>query len=148
MKQNKTYELVNAFKKKYPFSFTWFRLKAHSKLVDKFLNPDEKVLFAFAGQNDNKYGSVFNTAVLAITDERLIIAQDRLIVGYKVTSVTPDLYNDLKVDSGLIWGKIKIDTVKEKIYFSNLSKKSLPEIKKHISSFMMDAKKKYPERKF
>lgn len=148
MAKSETYKFVKEFKNKYPFTITWFRLKAHSKLVDMYLNPNEKVTYAFGGQNDKKYGSWFNTAVLAITNERIIIAQDRLIVGYKVTSVTPDLYNDLKVDSGLIWGRIKIDTVKEIINFSNLSKKSLPEIKKRISYFMMEAKKKYPKRKF
>ena len=37
----------------------------------------------------------------------------------------------------------KIDTVKEKISFSNLSKRSLQEIQERISMYMIDAKKKY-----
>ncbi len=141
-----TYELVKQFKKKYPFSVTWKRLKKHCELLDKYLHPNEKVIFAFAGQNDNIPSSFFNTAVLALTNERIIIAQDRLIVGYDVTFVTPDLYNDLKIDGGLIWGTIIIDTVKETIYFSKLSKASLAEIQKTLTAYMIEAKKKYPKK--
>lgn len=143
---SETFNLVKDFKDKYPSTITWWRLKKHSVLVDKYLHPGEKVLFAFAGQNDNSYTSFFNTAVLALTNERILVAQDRVTVGYKVSSVTPDLYNDLKIDSGMVWGTVKIDTVKERIYFSNLSKKSLPEIQNVISQYMIQAKKKYPEK--
>ena len=142
-----TYELVKNFKKSYPSTITWWRLKAHSKLVDKYLGPKEKVLYAFAGQNDNSYSSIFNTAVLAITNERLIVSQDRLLVGYKFLSITPDMYNDLTIDAGLIWGTVILDTVKEMIYFSNISKKALPEIQLKISSHMNEAKKCYPDKK-
>ena len=38
---------------------------------------------------------------------------------------------------------ITIDTMKETIYFSNLSKQALPEIQKEITSYMMEAKTKY-----
>lgn len=143
---SQTYKYVKEFKNKYPFTITWWRLKAHSKLVDKFLHPGETVIYAFPGQNDDSYSSIFNTAVLALTNERIIVAQDRLIVGYKLASVTPDLYNDLTIDAGLIWGTVKIDTVKEIIYFSNLSKKSLPEIQNKISHYMIEAKKQYAEK--
>ena len=44
---------------------------------------------------------------------------------------------------GIIWGKITIDTVKEEVIITNLSKKSLPEIETSISEFMMEEKKKY-----
>ena len=50
----------------------------------------------------------------------------------------------MQVDCGLIWGKLCIDTVKEKIYVSNLDKDSLPEIETSITMFMSDAKKKRP----
>ena len=58
-------------------------------------------------------------------------------------SITPDLYNDMEIFKGLIWGKITIDTVKEKVILTNLSKKGLDEIETTISEFMMKAKKKY-----
>ncbi len=138
-----TYNLVKEFKNKYPNTITWFRLKAHSKLVDKYLHPGEKVLYAFPGQNDNIKTSWFNTAVLALTNERIIVAQDKLLIGYKLISITPDLYNDITINAGLIWGTVEIDTVKETVYFSNLSKKSLSEIQYKISSYMIEAKKSY-----
>lgn len=46
---NGVYEKVLAFKKRYPGTIAW-RLKAHSKVVEKHLNQGEKVLYAFAGQ--------------------------------------------------------------------------------------------------
>ena len=57
-------------------------------------------------------------------------------------SVTPELFNDLKVLSGVIWGKIHIDTVKEFITLSNIDKKALPEIETMITSYMMKEKQK------
>ena len=138
-----TYELVREFKKKYPMTINWWRTKKHSALVDKNLNPGEKVLYAFAAQNDNSYGSINNTAVLALTTDRLIVSQDRLIVGYKLVSITPDLYNDITINAGLIWGTVIIDTLKEVIYFSNIDKRALSEIQVNISTYMITAKKEY-----
>ncbi len=141
-----TYDLVKEFKAKYPTTVTWWRLKKHSKLLEKYLHPNEKVLYAIAGQNDNKPRSFFNTAVLGLTTERIIIAQNRLLIGYDVSFITPDLYNDLRVDVGLIWGALTIDTVKEVIHFSKLAKDSLAEIQRYISSYMIEAKKCYPKK--
>jgi len=88
----------------------------------------------------------FQTAVVAITDKRLLIGQKRVLYGYALSSITPDLYNDMQVYQGLMWGKIVIDTVKEKIVISNLSKKSLIEIETKITQFMMEEKKKYGKK--
>lgn len=126
---------------KYPKGVTWFRLKKHCAIVDKHLNPGETINFVLAGQLDNDQLSFFNTGVLVITSERLIVAQNRLLIGYKFSSITPDLYNDMQVDCGLLWGTLCIDTVKEKIYVSNLDKRALPEIETSITTFMCDAKK-------
>ena len=49
----------------------------------------------------------------------------------------------MQVYQGLFWGRIVIDTVKEQIVISNLSKKSLIEIETKITEFMMEEKKKY-----
>ena len=65
-----------------------------------------------------------------------------MLFGYSLSSITPDLYNDMKVYEGVFWGRIIIDTVKEVIVISNLSKDSLVEIETQISSFMMKAKAK------
>lgn len=140
-----TYELVKKFKEKYPGTICW-RIKKHADLVDSNLYPNEEVKYAFAAQNNTNHGTIFDTAVLAVTNERLIIAQDHIIVGYDLNSITPDLYNDMQLHAGIVWGMITIDTVKETVYFSNLSKRSLPEIQKEISSFMNEAKKNYHKK--
>ena len=53
------------------------------------------------------------------------------------------MFNDLTVISGLIWGKVKIDTIKELVTISNLSKESLDEIETSITKYMMEEKKEY-----
>ena len=130
------------FKKKYPWTVAW-RLKKHCGVIDKHLNPNEKIQYIFTGQLDDKPLSLFNTGVLAVTTERLVIAQKKLIIGYKFSSVTPDLYNDLLVRAGIIWGTVTVDTVREQVYISDLDKSSLPEIETEITMFMQEAKKKY-----
>lgn len=130
------------YKRKYSSTVMW-RLSAHAKLVEANLHEGEQVLYAFAGQKDNNHFGFFNTYVLVLTNERLIIAQKKLIIGYSLNSITPDLFNDLRIVSGVIWGAVTIDTVKEVVYLTNISKKSLPEIQKTITKFMLDEKKKY-----
>ena len=101
-KELSIYEQALAFKKKYHMSVAW-RLKKNSKIVEKHLNPDEKVLYVFAAQkNDNPF-DFFSTAVLALTNKRLLIGRKRVVFGYFFDSITPDMFNDLKVLSGVIW---------------------------------------------
>lgn len=140
------YTYVLEFKKKYPMTVAW-RLKQNSKIITKYLNPDEKVTYAFVAQKGINPLDIFSTCVVALTNKRLLIGRDRVVVGYFLDSVTPDLFNDLKVLSGIIWGKIHIDTAKEFITLSNIDKKALPEIETKISSFMMDEKKLYKNKK-
>ena len=142
MNNENCYDNLKLFVDKYPGCVTWFRLKKHCEIVDKHLNPNEKIDFVVAGQLDDNHLSFFNTGVLAVTSERLIVAQNRLLIGYKFSSITPDLYNDMQVDCGLLWGTLCIDTVKEKIHVSNLDKNSLAEIETSITMFMHEAKKK------
>lgn len=138
---NNVYESVKNFKKKYGMTVAW-RLKKNSKIIEKHLNPDEKILYVFAAQkNDNPFDFT-STAVIALTNKRLLIGRKRVVFGYFLDSVTPDLFNDLKVLSGVIWGKIYIDTIKEFITLSNIDKKALPEIETMISTYMMREKKK------
>lgn len=137
------YDHVNLFKKKYPTTVTWWRLKKHAQVIEKHLNPGETITYAFAGQKNNLFYDVFSTCVIAVTNKRILLAQKRVVFGYFLTSITPDLFNDLEVYQGLLWGKITIDTVKEVVVITNLSKKSLPEIETNITEFMMEEKKKY-----
>ena len=137
------YKKAREFKRKYPGTITHHRLRKHSKIIEKHLNPGEIVRYVFAGQRNEKSLDIFETAVIAITNKRILIAQKRVLFGYFLSSITPDLYNDMQVISNLIWGRVIIDTVKEVIQISNISKKALPEIETEVTSFMMEAKKKY-----
>lgn len=139
---NEIYNKVKEFKNKYPFTIAW-RLKKHCKVAAIHLNPDETVRYVFCGQKNDTFSYVFTSCVLVLTNKRLLIAQKRVLFGYTITSITPDLYNDLEVFSSLFFGKIIIDTVKENVVITNLSKKCLPEVETEISSFMMEEKRHY-----
>lgn len=140
------YSKVKKFKKKYKGTVA-FRLKAHSEVLEKHLNPGEEVLYVFAGQKNNSSIAVPNTFIIALTNKRLVFARKRLFFGYFFYSVTPDMFNDLKANSGVLWGKIVIDTVKELAIISNISKSALSEIETEITEYMMREKKKYAVKK-
>lgn len=142
MNQNDVYNKVKEFKRKYPRTIAW-RLKKNSKVVQMHLNPGEKVLYAFCGQKNDNPLDIITTCVIAVTNKRLVIGQKRVVFGYFYYSITPDLYNDLQVRNGLIWGDVIIDTVKEKVHLSNIDPKGLIEIETVITEFMMKEKKKY-----
>ncbi len=135
------YEMVKEFKRKYRGTVAW-RLFPNANVIDRHINPDEEIKYAFVGQKNESPFDYFETCAIAITDKRLLIGQKRVLFGYVLNSITPDLYNDMQVYEGLIWGKIVIDTVKENIVVSNLSKKALVELETEISTFMMEAKRK------
>lgn len=137
------YEKVRLFINKYPGTLA-FRLKEHSKILEKHLNPDEQILYVFTGQKNATSIAVPNTFVIALTNKRLLFARKRMLFGYFFYAVTPDMFNDLKVNSGIIWGKIIIDTVKEVAIISNISKQALNEIETKITEYMMEEKQKYP----
>lgn len=136
------YKKVLEFKNKYPMTIAW-RLEKNSSIVEKHLNPDEKVLYAFCAQKNNHPLYIFSTAVVVLTNRRILIGRKRVVFGYFLDSITPDLFNDLKVLSGIVWGKIYIDTAKEFVALSNISKSALSEIETKITAFMMEEKKKY-----
>ena len=136
------YNKILDFNKKHHGGITW-RIKKHAKVVEDYINPEEDVLYAFCAQKNEKSTEFFNTFAIVITSKRILLGHKRLIWGSFLYSITPDLYNDLKVYNGLIWGKIIIDTVKEEIILSNLPKSALDEIETTISEFMMEAKQKY-----
>lgn len=139
------YKMVLEFKERHPWTIGW-RLKQNSSVIEMHLNPDEEVIYAFIAQkNDNPF-NIFGSAVVALTNKRILIGRKRVAIGYYLNSITPDMYNDLKVTGGLIWGKVYIDTIKEFVTLSNISKMALREIETEISSYMMEAKKKYRDR--
>ncbi len=136
------YDLVMDFKRAHKGGIAW-RVKKHCRIIEKHLNPGEKVIYAFCGQKNMEFYNIFTSCIVALTNKRLLIGQKRVFWGYFFSSITPDLYNDLQVYQGLLFGKLTIDTVKEVINISNLPKSALNEIETNITEFMMKEKQKY-----
>ena len=143
--ENNCYLKLRKFLNKFPGGIHW-RDRKHCEIIDKHLNPDEQIEFVCIGQLNNEVWGWFDTAVLALTNKRIMIGHKSLVYGYKFISITPDMYNDLTIRAGLIWGTVVLDTVKETVYLSNITKKALAEIETHITMFMGEAKKLYPQR--
>lgn len=135
------YLKVKEFKKRFPLTIAW-NIKKHCKVLENFINPTEEVLYAFCGQrNDNSFDIITSCAVV-LTNKRILIGQQR-VLGYIYIAITPDMFNDLNIKTGPIWGSIYIDTIKETVVISNLQKSSLDEIETSISEYMMNEKLKY-----
>ena len=128
-----------SFKSKYPLTIGW-RLKRHSKVLLEHLHDDEVIRYAFYAQKNKSSLDVTSSGIIAVTNKRLVIARDRVVIGYFFDSITADMFNDLKVRSGIIWGKIIIDTVSELVILSNISKSALPEIEEEVTSAMLELK--------
>lgn len=135
------YGKLKEFKSKYPSTIAW-RLKAHSKVVEKHLNPGEVVNYAFAAQKGYSSMDIFSTFVVVLTNKRILLAQKRIFFGYTFLAITPDMFNDLTVNSGMIWGKVYIDTIKETAILSNISKQAMDDIETQITEYMMEEKRK------
>lgn len=123
-----------------PGSVAW-RVRKHSAVIEKHINPEEEVLFAFVGQKNENFYDLFTTCVVALTNKRIIVAQKRVLWGYFLKSITAEMFNDLSVYQGLIWGKVTIDTIKEEVVITNVSKLGLDDIETNITMHMIKAKK-------
>ena len=64
------YELALEFKKRHPMTVAW-RIKKNAAVVDKHLNKDEKILYAFVAQKNNNPFNFWSTAVVVITNKRI-----------------------------------------------------------------------------
>lgn len=136
------YKRVLKFKRKYPLTVGW-RPRQNSSIIDKHLNPDERVLYAFIAQKNDNPLQFFESGVVALTNKRILIGRKRVLFGYFLDSITPDMFNDLKVTGGIIWGKVHIDTVKELVTLSNIDIAALPELETAVSQYMIKVKKEY-----
>ena len=132
-------EQLARFKSKYPLTVGW-RLNKNSRVLLEHLHDDEVIKYAFYAQKNKSSLDVTSTGIIAVTNKRLVIARDRVVIGYFFDSITADMFNDLKVRSGIIWGKIIIDTVNELIILTNISKSALPEIEEEVTSAMLELK--------
>ena len=136
------YKLAREFKRRYPKTVA-FRLKKHAKVIEQHLNPNEEIKYLCLGQKNPGTFDFFNTNLLVVTNERIMIATKRIVFGYFFKSITFDLYNDFTISCGLIWGRIIIDTVKEKVLISNIDKNALPEIETNFTTLVSELKKNY-----
>lgn len=139
--ENNVYEQLLKFKKKYPMTISW-RLKQHAKIIEKHLNPGEEILYAFAAQKNDNPLDFISTYAIVLTNKRIMMGSKRVLFGYFFTTITPDLFNDLKVQMGIVWGRVYIDTIKEYVAISNIDRNALPEIETAITEYMMTEKKK------
>lgn len=145
MQNQGVYEKLKEFKKNYPKTIAW-RLKKHAKIIELHLNPGEEIKYAFAAQKNNNPFDMISTYAVVLTNKRILLATKRMVFGYFFTAITPDLFNDLKVEMGMIWGKVVIDTVKEEVYLSNIQREALDDIETKITEYMMKEKKKYAKK--
>ncbi len=142
---NQIYKLAMVFKNKYPLTLV-FRIMPHCKIVAKHLNPGEEVRYVFLGQKNERVYEIFNSYVIVLTNKRILLARKRLIFGYFFSAITPDMFNDMQVKAGLLWGKVIIDTVTEEVRLSSISRNALDEIETEVTEYMMEEKKKYNKR--
>ena len=139
------YEVVRKFLRKYPFTIAW-RVRKHCEIIDKHLNPDEKILYVFVGQKNDNPWDIVNTNVVALTNKRIMVGTKRVFWGYFFKSITPDMYNDLSISKGLIFGRVVIDTIKEVITLTNIDPNALSEIETNITEIIAKQKKEYAQR--
>lgn len=142
MKSNRRiYKMVSKFKKKYPWTIA-IRLKKHSEVIEKFLDKDEDVFYTFCGQRNDANNLLFDSCVVALTNKRIIIGQKRALFGYYALNISTKLFNDLTISTGMFFGRIEIDTVKERIYISNIQKSALDEIETMVHKVVLENKKR------
>lgn len=143
--KSEVYQKLLAFKKQYPKTVAW-RLKKHAKIIDLHLNPGEEIKYAFVAQKNNNPFDIISTYAVVLTNKRILLGTKRVVFGYFFTAITPDMFNDLKVEMGIIWGKVIIDTIKEEVYLSNIQREALDDIETNITEYMMREKRKYGKK--
>lgn len=139
--EDEIYREVCDFLRRYPLTITW-RIRQHSKIVAKHLNDEENIYYIFAAQRNPNSLNIFSTAIIAFTNKRIMIVQKRVLWGYNMVSITPDMFNDFEVYKGLIFGKLDIDTIKEQIRLSDIDPKALIEIEANLSDYLVQVKPK------
>lgn len=89
------------------------RLK-HFKVVEENLHDNETVKGCFCGiHNYKSMGDHDYNHAYAITDKRIIAGQKK-VIGDQVMIVSRKHLNDIKMSTGLMFGLIAFDTIKEK----------------------------------
>lgn len=139
---NSVYESCKNFLKKFPRTIAW-RIKKHSGVVQNHINDDEVVLFTFVGQKNTNWQFPFYTTCIVLTNKRMLLGRKGYFGRYFYTSITPDLLNDFEIRTGILFGNVEIDTVKEHFIIGCLDKNSLVSIEDALSKYLIDEKIKY-----
>ena len=79
-------------------------------------------------------------------EEKELLNIMNTLTNVSSVDIAKDMFNDLTIKTTIIWGKVIIDTIKEKIILSNIDPNALPEIEENVSNVMMEEKKKYIQR--
>lgn len=140
--KSEIYSKISSFIKKYPLTVA-FRLGKHCKIIERHLNPDEQIIYAFPAQKNISPVDIFCTCIVVFTNKRIMVAQKRVLPGYRLSSITPDMFNDFQVYKGFIFGRIDIDTIKEVVQFSNLDPRSLTEVETNLSEYLTKEKPRF-----
>ena len=139
------YMMVANFLKKYPWTISW-RIRQHTKVLAKHINSGEEILYIFPAQKNPNPFDIFSTCIVAFTSKRIVIAQKRVIWGYLLMSVTPDMFNDFEVYKGMLLGRLDIDTIKEVIRLSDLDPRCLVELETNLSEYLLKVKPKFVKK--
>lgn len=86
----------------------------HFKIIEKNLLSDEEVKMPFIGlHNSISFSKHDGNFAYALTNKRIVMAQQKAITGEIFQTVSLNNVNDITFQSGLIYGKLTIDTIKE-----------------------------------
>ena len=97
---NVVLQSVKEFHHKYPGTIG-FRKRAHCKIAAKHLEKDETIKLAFVAQKNDSAFDIITSCVFVLTNKRLLMAKNRLLFGYMIFVVTPELFNDFTVTKRL-----------------------------------------------
>lgn len=117
----------------------------HFKVIEDNLTPDEEVLMTFIGLHNyistTKHDSNY---AYAITNKRIIMAQKKLI-GENVKLVLLDNLNDVSLQTGIVFGIINFDTIKEEFNVAVAKNHARP-IFDNLHSILFSKKDKKDEK--
>lgn len=113
----------------------------HFSVIAEHLAEDEKVLMTFIGlhnyQSATKHDSNY---AYAVTNKRIVMAQKNMIAGEKIQTVYLDNINDITFQSGLAFGIMTIDTIKE-VFNVGLDKISAKAIHGKVMDILHDMRR-------
>ncbi len=113
----------------------------HFEVIASNLGPDEDVLFVFIGLHNYVSPTKHdNNFAYAITNKRIMMGQKK-VIGQNFQSVSLDQVNDISFTSGLAFGVITIDTLKERFNVA-LDKAQAQNINNQIHDLLLKLKSK------